>query len=256
MTLYRGMDIGTAKPTPAERGRVPHHLLDVLDPWESANVAWWLERAAACVADIEDAESGLLRRRDAVLSEGTLVRVVRGAAGGPDFGVDWKRRPRPNGREALHADWRSRPRISLPAAPERRPSGRSCPGGVATDRQADQRMAAARWWEGDSQPRFQPGALSCALMCHARAVRPYQPARGGNVRGRLGRRGSAPTRIALSASVGRRRRPWDTAEIAAYLDGSESLAATIVDGSVADPAIRQKAADLVRGPGCDAVMRN
>ena len=39
MTLYRGMDIGTAKPTLAERGGVPHHLIDVLDPWESASVA-------------------------------------------------------------------------------------------------------------------------------------------------------------------------------------------------------------------------
>lgn len=49
MTLYRGLDIGTAKPTAADRVRVPHHLLDLLDPWESADVAWWLERAAeAC----------------------------------------------------------------------------------------------------------------------------------------------------------------------------------------------------------------
>jgi len=53
MTLYRGMDIGTAKPTPEERRRVPHHLIDVLDPWESASVAWWLERAAECCRAIE-----------------------------------------------------------------------------------------------------------------------------------------------------------------------------------------------------------
>ncbi len=52
MTLYRGMDIGTAKPTEVERARVRHHLLDVLDPSESASVAWWLEQAAASVADI------------------------------------------------------------------------------------------------------------------------------------------------------------------------------------------------------------
>jgi tRNA dimethylallyltransferase len=45
MTLYRGMDIGTAKPTAAEQARVPHHLIDVLDPWESGSVAWWLERS-------------------------------------------------------------------------------------------------------------------------------------------------------------------------------------------------------------------
>jgi tRNA dimethylallyltransferase len=53
MTLYRGMDVGTAKPTPAERAVVPHHLLDVLDPWKSASVAWWLDRAATVVADVE-----------------------------------------------------------------------------------------------------------------------------------------------------------------------------------------------------------
>lgn len=53
MALYRGMDIGTAKPTPEQRARVPHHLIDVLDPWESASVAWWRQRAAACCRDIE-----------------------------------------------------------------------------------------------------------------------------------------------------------------------------------------------------------
>ncbi len=53
MTLYRGMDVGTAKPSAAERQRVPHHLIDVLEPWESANVAWWLQRAAECCRDIE-----------------------------------------------------------------------------------------------------------------------------------------------------------------------------------------------------------
>ena len=53
MTLYRGMDIGTAKPSPVEQKQVPHHLLDVLDPWESASVAWWRKRAMAIARDIE-----------------------------------------------------------------------------------------------------------------------------------------------------------------------------------------------------------
>jgi tRNA dimethylallyltransferase len=53
MTLYRGMDIGTAKPTPAEQEKVRHHLLDVLDPWESASVAWWREQAIDIARDIE-----------------------------------------------------------------------------------------------------------------------------------------------------------------------------------------------------------
>src|SRR5262245_33392929 len=52
MTVYRGMDIGTAKPSAEELARVPHHLIDVLDPWESLTVAWWLERAAEACRDI------------------------------------------------------------------------------------------------------------------------------------------------------------------------------------------------------------
>ena len=40
MQVYRGMDIGTAKPTAAEQAEVPHHLLDLLDPWEDGTVAW------------------------------------------------------------------------------------------------------------------------------------------------------------------------------------------------------------------------
>src|SRR5437016_3415838 len=60
MTLYRGMDIGTAKPDAAARRRVRHHLLDVLDPWESASVAWWLDRAAACCHDIQRRERRVL----------------------------------------------------------------------------------------------------------------------------------------------------------------------------------------------------
>jgi tRNA dimethylallyltransferase len=53
MALYRGLDVATAKPGLEERRRVPHHLIDVLDPWESASVAWWLDRAAACCLDLE-----------------------------------------------------------------------------------------------------------------------------------------------------------------------------------------------------------
>jgi tRNA dimethylallyltransferase len=53
MQVYRGMDIGTAKPTAAERAEVPHHLLDLLDPWEDGTVAGFQRDARAVVADIE-----------------------------------------------------------------------------------------------------------------------------------------------------------------------------------------------------------
>jgi tRNA dimethylallyltransferase len=47
MQLYRGMDIGTAKLTPAERGGVPHHLLDIWDPRHPADVASYQQLARA-----------------------------------------------------------------------------------------------------------------------------------------------------------------------------------------------------------------
>jgi tRNA dimethylallyltransferase len=52
MQLYRGMDIGTAKLTPAERRGVPHHLLDVWDVTRAASVAEYQELAEAAIADI------------------------------------------------------------------------------------------------------------------------------------------------------------------------------------------------------------
>jgi tRNA dimethylallyltransferase len=52
MQLYRGMDIGTAKLTPAERAGVPHHVLDVWEVTEPAAVAEYQRLARAAVADI------------------------------------------------------------------------------------------------------------------------------------------------------------------------------------------------------------
>ena len=52
MAVYRGLDIGTAKPTADDRRRVPHHLLDVVTPSEDYSVARWLAGAAEAVADI------------------------------------------------------------------------------------------------------------------------------------------------------------------------------------------------------------
>src|SRR5712671_5981901 len=52
MQLYRGMDIGTGKLTPAERAGVPHHLLDIWDATEPASVAEYQRLARAAVAEI------------------------------------------------------------------------------------------------------------------------------------------------------------------------------------------------------------
>ena len=50
--LYRGFDIGTAKPTPAERASVPHHLLDILDPSEESTAGGYRERALKVLDDL------------------------------------------------------------------------------------------------------------------------------------------------------------------------------------------------------------
>jgi tRNA dimethylallyltransferase len=65
MQVYRGMDIGTAKPTPSERASVPHHLLDLADPWEDYSVARFQRAATEALAGIE------ARGRRALLVGGT-----------------------------------------------------------------------------------------------------------------------------------------------------------------------------------------
>jgi len=52
MQVYRGMDVGTAKPTPGEQAAVPHHMIDVLDPHEECSVAWFAEQARAVSRDL------------------------------------------------------------------------------------------------------------------------------------------------------------------------------------------------------------
>lgn len=51
--VYRGLDIGTAKPTLAERKRVPHHLVDIIDPDEVFNAHRFARLARAAIVDIE-----------------------------------------------------------------------------------------------------------------------------------------------------------------------------------------------------------
>ncbi|MGC4787664.1 tRNA (adenosine(37)-N6)-dimethylallyltransferase MiaA [Micromonospora sp. DT178] len=72
MQLYRGMDVGTAKLTPAEREGVPHHLLDIWDVTEPASVAEYQRLARAAVDDV------LARGRVPLLvgGSGLYVRAV------------------------------------------------------------------------------------------------------------------------------------------------------------------------------------
>ena len=69
MTVYRGMDIGTAKPTADGAAAVPHHLLDIVDPAEEYSVAQYVVDAAATVdGDSRARPRSAVRRRHAALS--------------------------------------------------------------------------------------------------------------------------------------------------------------------------------------------
>jgi tRNA dimethylallyltransferase len=53
-TIYRGMDIGTAKPSATARAEVPHHLIDVLDADQDVSVAWFQGEARRIIDDLRD----------------------------------------------------------------------------------------------------------------------------------------------------------------------------------------------------------
>ena len=109
MQLYRGLDIGTAKPTAAERAQVPHHLLDVADPTEEWSVAQFQDAARVAVRDIE------ARGRRALLVGGTGL-YVRAVVDDLQFpGEDAELRARidaradePDGLSALYAELEAR----------------------------------------------------------------------------------------------------------------------------------------------------
>lgn len=87
MALYRGMDIGTAKPTPAERRSAPHHLIDLVEPHEEYSLARYLDTALAVVDEIES------RGHKSLFVGGTplyLKGLLRGIFEGP--AADWELR--------------------------------------------------------------------------------------------------------------------------------------------------------------------
>lgn len=80
MAVYRRMDVGTAKPTAAERARVPHHLIDLVGPDEDYDTARWCEAAEAAVAAVR------ARGRQPLFVGGTplyLMAFFKGMVAGP-----------------------------------------------------------------------------------------------------------------------------------------------------------------------------
>ncbi len=105
MAIYRGMDVGTAKPVLADRRRVPHHLIDLADPWEDYSVADYLIAARGACEEI------VSRGRIPLFVGGTglyLRSLLRGIFSGPPADevvrARLERRYDEIGGEAFHAE--------------------------------------------------------------------------------------------------------------------------------------------------------
>ncbi len=118
MQVYRGMDIGTAKPTVEERARVPHHLIDILEPSEACSAAFFAAEADKAIAEIA------ARGRLPIVVGGTplyLMSLMFGMFEGPSADPELRRQLRavadeegtatlhrrlekvdPNGAERIH----------------------------------------------------------------------------------------------------------------------------------------------------------
>ncbi len=88
MAIYRGMDIGTAKPSREQQGEVPHHLIDIIDPNETFSVSQYRELALKTMGDI------FARKKQVLFVGGTalyLKALLRGLFDGPPANLEFRK---------------------------------------------------------------------------------------------------------------------------------------------------------------------
>ena len=107
MKVYRRMDIGTAKPSVEQRGEIPHHLIDVAEPWEAFSAARFVELADAAVEGIH------ARGKPAIAVGGTILYfkcfyegMFAGPSADPEFRARIRARAESEGLCALHDELR------------------------------------------------------------------------------------------------------------------------------------------------------
>ena len=103
--IYRGLNIGAAKPTLAEQQRIPHHLLDLRDPWQSYSAGDFVQDALAAIEDI------VSRGKLPVLAGGTSLyfkALLKGLATMPSADPQLRKQLNARGKEegwhVLHAE--------------------------------------------------------------------------------------------------------------------------------------------------------
>lgn len=102
-TLYRGMDIGTAKATKAEQQRVPHHLIDVADPDETWSLALYQQKSHEVIREILDRGKNVL----IVGGTGQYIRALLQGWSPPEF------QPHPQLRSVLEQIGHERGKLAL-----------------------------------------------------------------------------------------------------------------------------------------------
>jgi tRNA dimethylallyltransferase len=105
MLVYRGMDIGTAKPSAAELARVPHHLIDLVEPRVAFSAQLYLEHAARAEAQLAArGVRGLYAGGTALYLKALVSGLFEGPAPEPQLRAQLARRVREQGADALHAE--------------------------------------------------------------------------------------------------------------------------------------------------------
>jgi len=227
--IYRRMDIGTAKPTPAERRRVPHHCLDLIEPEESFDAARFRAVAMAAVADVHG------RGRPALVVGGTglwLRVLLRGLCPAPPRAPAIRAALRAlAGRRGLDELHRHLVAIDPVAAARLHPRDavrveRALEVAFASGRRLSEWQAAHRFGEAPYDAfviglALEPRALEARIAARARAM--LEAGFADEVR-RLRARGLSDTAPAW-ASVGYREM---RAHVDGACDGEATLAAMVL----------------------------
>lgn len=149
--VYRFMDIGTAKPSPDELSRIPHHLIDIVNPDEDFSLAQYQELAFQSIDDIQQ------RGKPALLvgGSGLYVRAVLEGWGIPSVAPDPEFRQRLEERAAAgEADELYRELSAIDPEAARRIDGRNTRRVIRGLEISNSRGAAASGWPGNQPPPY------------------------------------------------------------------------------------------------------
>ena len=234
------MDIGTAKPTPAERAEVPHHLIDIADPWDEFTVAWFAAEARRRGRrHRRPGPASPARRRHRPVPAGPWSTTCRCRAGSPRCGP--RSRPSPTPSPSTTGSRRSTRSAAGAHGADEPAAGRAGPRGHARQRPAVLVLRARA-----SRPTRRAASTwsACALPHEVVADRieaRYRRQMDDGFLDEVERLARRPAR----ACRARPARRSATASCAAHVDGGRAARRGARPGGPPDPAVRPPAGVLV-----------